>query len=198
MENKKNFVFWGVMAVLIIGGLIAVVYFTKPAGNVEQTVEPTNSPGTIQSSSPAPISTPTPTIIPTKSNNPATTIKEPFIGPNGIKTPATCQVSGKAEFFDPGSYSSNTKISWQNVDSQGRLINWRISPNDNLAIGPNLFANLIVPDGQYDNLTIRLPENPVSKTYLLTASVTYGQFVAGDLKVKEVNCSGQAEVRINF
>lgn len=193
MENKKNFVFWGGAGVLIIG-LVSVVYFTKPAKNVEQIAEPTNRPDVIQSYSPTPAST----IIPTKSNNPATTTKEPFIGPNGIKAPAICQVSGKAEFFDLGSYSSNTKISWQNVDSQGRLINWRISPKDNLAIGPNLFANLIVPDGQYDNLTIRLPENPVSKTYLLTASVTYGQFVEGDLKVKEVNCSGQAEVRINF
>ena len=196
MENKKKFVFGGGVAVLGLG-LVLVVYFAKPAGYVKQTTEPTAEPSVVQSPnisvgpklSPSPQATPRPSVPPTE---------EPFVGPNGIKSPATCQVDGKAEFFDPGSYSSNTKISWQNVDSQGRLIKWRISPNDGLAIGPNLFANLIVPDGQYNNLTIRLPENPVSKTYLLTASVTYGQFINGDLKVKEVNCSGQAEVKINF
>src|SRR3989338_3250215 len=194
MENKKNFIFGGGVAVLGLG-LILVIYFAKPAGYVEQTIEPTTGPDIVQSpditvspeSSPSPQATPRPSAA-----------EEHFVGPHGIKSPATCQVSGEAEFSEPGLYSSNTKISWQNVDSQGRLINWRISPNDSLSIGPNLFANLTVPDGQYDNLTIRLPENPISKTYLLTASITYGQFIDGDLKVKEVNCSGQAKVIFNF
>ena len=193
MENKRNFMLWGSVAVLVLG-IISVVYFAKPAEYIEQTAEPTTGPNVVQSSSSAPI----PTLTPAMTIKPTATTGEPFIGPNGIKSPATCQVSGEAEFSEPRLYSSNTKISWQNVDSQGRLINWRIIPNDSLIIGPNLFANLIVPDGQYENLTIRLPEKPVSKTYLLTASVTYGQFIGGDLKVKEVNCSGQAEVRISF
>jgi len=188
MENKKNFILWGGVAVLGLG-LVLAIYFAKPAGYVEQIIEQ----GVVQSSTPTPDSTSSSQATP----RPSAT-EEPFIGLHGIKAPATCQVSGEAEFFDFDTYSSNTKLSWQNVDSQGRLINWRISPNDGLAVGPNIFANLTVPDGQYENLTIRLPENPISKTYLLTVSITYGQFIDGDLKVKEVNCSGQAKVNLSF
>ena len=195
MENKKNFIFLVGAAVLGLG-LILVIYFAKPGGYVEQTTELTVGPDVVQSSTPMP--TFTPALIPAPTIKPTAVVEEPFVGPNGIKSPATCQVTGEVEFSDPVSYSSDTKLSWQNVDSQGRLINWRISPNDGLAIGPNIFANLTVPDGQYENLTIRLPENPISKTYLLTVSITYGQFIDGDLKVKEVNCSGQAKVNLSF
>ncbi|MEK7121102.1 MAG: hypothetical protein AAB857_00165 [Patescibacteria group bacterium] len=182
MENKKNLIFWGAIAIVGVG-LILYGYFLRPVRDEEQP----NNPDIVQS----PI--PTPTLTPV----PAST-KEPFSGLNGIKAPATCQISGETNFTDLKSYSSNTKISWQNIDSQGRLINWRISPKDDLAIGPNIFANLTVPSGEYENLTVRLPENPISKTYLLTVSVTYGQIIQGDVKVKEVNCTGQIKINLNF
>ena len=185
MENKKNLIFWGSVTVVGIG-LVLYSYFSRPARDAGQS---TNS-DVVQS----PIPTPTPTPTPFA---PIST-KEPFSGLNGIKTPATCQISGETNFTDQKTYSSNTKISWQNIDSQGRLINWHISPQDDLAIGPNIFANLSVPNGEYENLTIRLPENPISKTYLLTVSVTYGQIIQGDVKVKEVNCTGQVKVNLNF
>lgn len=189
MQNKKNLIFWGIVALvgagLVLYGYVSrsVKYTERPDLNIIQLppetdlIESDNTP------------TPTPRPVPTET---------PFLGLHGIKTPATCQVSGEAEFSGSGLYSSNTKLSWQNVDSQGRLINWRISPQDNLAIGPNIFANLTVPDGEYENLTIRLPENHVSKNYLLTASITYGQIIQGDVKVKEVNCTGQAKINLNF
>lgn len=191
LKNKKNLVFWGIVA-LIGAGLIlygyskSVRHAEQPNSDIIQLLPKTGETDPTKLGD-IPISTPRPT--PTET---------PFLGLHGIKTPATCQVSGEAEFSDPGLYSSNTKLSWQNIDSQGRLINWRISPQDDLAIGPNIFANLMVPDGEYENLTIRLPENPISKTYLLTASVTYGQFIDGDLKVKEVDCVGQVKINLNF
>lgn len=176
MENNKNFIFWG--AVVLVGaGLILYSYFSRPVG------QPINS-DVVQSP------------IPTTS--PKLPTKESFLGLHGIKAPATCQISGETNFTDQKTYSSNTKISWQNIDSQGRLINWHISPQDGLAIGPNIFANLAVPSGEYQNLTVGLPENPVSKTYLLTASVTYGQIINDDVKVKEASCTGQIKVNLNF
>lgn len=180
MKNNKNLIFWVVVATVGIG-LILYNYFLRPA---QQDGQPTG-PDFVQS--------PTPTLT----SMPVST-KEPFSGLNGIKAPATCQIIGETNFIDQKTYSSNTKISWQNIDSQGRLINWRISPKDDLAIGPNIFASLQVPNGEYENLTVRLPDNPISKTYLLTASVTYGQIIRGDVKVKEANCTGQIKINLNF
>lgn len=190
MQNKENLVFWGIAALigagLILYGYSKSVNTEQPNSDIIQLLPKTGETDLIKLDG-TPISTPRPT--PTET---------PFSGLHGIKTPATCQVSGEAEFSGPGLYSSNTKLSWQNIDSQGRLIKWRISPNDSLAIGPNIFANLTVPDGEYENLTIRLPENPTSKTYLLTVSVTYGQIIQGDVKVKEVNCTGEVKINLNF
>ena len=182
MKNKKNLVFLGVV-VLVGAGLILYSNLSRPV----KYVGPSVSPDVEQS----PIPTPTPRPVPSLT-------EEPFSSLHGIKSPATCQISGETNFIDQKTYSSNTKIVWQNVDSQGRLINWHVSPKDNLAIGPNIFANLTVPGGEYENLTVRLPENPASKTYLLTASITYGQIIKGDVKVKEVNCTGQVKVNLNF
>lgn len=181
LENKKNLFFWGIVA-LIGAGLVLYGYFSSAPTLSPETgeIHPTELSGT---PIPSPQSTPT---------------EAPFAGLNGIKTPATCQVSGEANFSDSGLYSSNMKLSWQNIDSQGRLIKWRISPKDNLAIGPNLFANLTVPNGEYDNLTIRLPENPISKKYLLAVSVTYGRIIQGDVKIEEVDCAGQIKINLNF
>ena len=194
LSNKKNLIFWG--GVMVLGlGLVLVIYFAKPAGYGEQTTGPATGSVVVQN--------PNFTVSPESSSSPQATprpsaTEEPFVGLNDIKAPAVCQISGETDFSDSKLYSSNTKISWQNVDSQGRLINWRISPTDNLAIGPNIFANLTVPNGEFENLTVRLPENPVAKSYLLTASITYGQVIQGDVKVKEVNCSGQVKVNLNF
>lgn len=186
MNNKKNLVFLGVVA--LIGAGILYVYFSRPVKDSGLSADIADI-NVVQS--PTPTSTPQPALSPTK--------EEPFSGLHGIKSPATCQVGGEIDFSSKDLFSSNgSKISWQNVDSQGRLINWHISPKDNLAIGPNIFGNLDVPNGEYENLTVRLPESPVAKSYLLTASVTYGQFIQGDLKVKEVNCTGQVRVNLTF
>lgn len=187
MENNKNLIFW--VGVVVVGiGLVSYGYFSRPMRQGEQPVDS----GVVQSPVQSPVPTPTPTPTPVSS-------KEPFSGLHGIKVPATCQVGGEIDFSDSNTFSSNGfKISWQNIDSQGRLINWHISPNDNLAVGPNIFANLTVPNGEYENLTVRLPDNPISKTYLLTASVTYGQILQGDVKMREANCIGQVKVNLNF
>ena len=188
MENKKNLIFWGII-ILVGVGLITYGYFIKSV-RYSGLITPTLSPDADQSPTPSP--TPRPT-IPL-----ASPTAEPFLGPGGIISPANCQIQGETNFTSKDTFSSDTKISWQNIDSQGRLIKWHLNPKDSLAIGPNLFANLIVPNGEYSNFTIRLPENPIAKSYILTASVTYGQIVNEDVKVKEVNCTGQAKVNLNF
>lgn len=199
MRNTKSLILWGIVAVGIIG-LVFYVYLSKNDNNSVSTTVPDVT------ESPTPAPTPRPDLTSSTNSGQASSpqatplsTEEPFSGLHGIKSPATCQISGEINFLDKNTFSTkDSKISWQNVDSQGRLINWRISPQDNLKIGPNIFANLTIPDGQYENLTVRLPENPISKNYLLATSITYGQFIQGDLKIKEVNCTGQVKVNLNF
>lgn len=203
MLNNKLLVLWGF---IILGGLGTLVwsgFFRSDLDNSDVVLPtPTNTIPVTPSETAMPSSEPTsdlkksPQVTPLVS---VTVTPEPFLGLNGVKVPATCQVEGEVEFTAGDTFKSKgSKISWQNIDSRGRLIKWRISPDDKLAVGPNIFEILPLPDGQYENLTVRLPENPVSKNYLLTASVTYGQFIKGNLEVKEANCTGQVKVNLNF
>lgn len=189
LNRKQNLIFW--TSLMLVGvGLVFYRYFWGLPQGEETTVSGTPEAGLMADFTPLPTFQP----LVQESLTP-----EPFLGLNGIKASATCQVNGEISFFSPDTFSSvNSQISWQNVDSQGRLINWRVDPADSLFVGPNIFANLDVPEGQYGNLTIRLPEEPVAKKYLLTASITYGQIIQGDVKVKEVNCTGQVKVNLDF
>jgi len=191
MKNSQNLLIWG--SVILVGvGLILYSYLGKSSDN--GTALPTTSDNSQESPTVSPTPTPTP-----RPSAPTVSTQEPFLGLNGVKSPATCQVEGGVEFTAADSFiSKGSKISWQNIDSRGRLIKWQVSPKDDLAVGPNIFESLPLPDGQYQNLTVRLPEKPIAKTYILTASVTYGQFVKGDLKIKETNCTGQVKVDLNF
>jgi|SRR3989338_8505086 len=195
MGDKQNLIFWGIIALVGIG-LILYSFFYKSS----ESLEPDTSPIAIESATPEPTPTltPTPAYTPRPSPKPTLT-EESFLGLNGIKSPATCQVWGEVRFTSVDSFLSlDSRISWQNIDSRGRLIKWHVSPEDNLAVGPNIFESLPLPDGEYQNLTVRLPEKPIAKSYLLTTSVTYGQFVKGNLEIKEANCIGQVKVNLNF
>ncbi|MDP3792300.1 MAG: hypothetical protein Q8Q89_01080 [bacterium] len=194
MKNNKNLILWGVAILIGAGLLVGYGYFVRSKSNNPDLVLPTNQVTPTETLIPSPETTPRPSVP-----VPSTPTPEPFLGLNGVKSPATCQVGGEVKFTSSDSFLSlDSKISWQNIDSRGRLIKWHISPDDQLAVGPNIFESLPLPDGQYQNLTVRLPENPISKNYLLTASVTYGQFVKGNLEVKETNCIGQVKVNLNF
>lgn len=192
MENKKNLIWRGFIVLIGLGLLAGYGYFFRSGPGGSGLVLPTNQSTPSETVTPSLEPTPRPSVS-------AISTPEPFLGLNGVKSPATCQVGGEVKFISSDSFLSlDSKISWQNIDSRGRLIKWHISPDDKLAVGPNIFESLPLPDGEYQNLTVRLPEKPISKNYLLTASVTYGQFIKGNLEVKETNCTGQVQVNLNF
>ena len=192
MKNNKNIILIFLVVLVGLGALAWYGYFVRSNNGDSDLVLPIIQPNPTDILVQSPEPTPRPSV-------PATDTPEPFLGLNGVTSPATCQVEGEVEFTAGDSFrSKGSKISWQNIDSRGRLIKWHVSPDDKLAVGPNIFEMLPLPNGQYENLTVRLPENPISKNYLLTASVTYGQFVKGNLEVKETNCTGQVKVNLNF
>lgn len=116
-----------------------------------------------------------------------------------LTEPATCQVQGTLKFLNPNTYETiGAKISYTGVDSPARQIKWKISPSgDDLGVGPNLMAQLKLPDGE-SPITAVLPASPHSKKYVLTASITYGRLVGEGVRVYEVPCSGQAKIELDY
>lgn len=150
---------------------------------------------------PEPIGSETPTPSGAVSGSPTPTSingsQAPFIGLTGLKYAATCKLEGELVFIAPNiSENKNARITWNNVDISSRNITWTITPKAELGIGPNLFANLKLPNGT-ETVTARLPED--SKTlYRARASVGYGEMVNGNVVVKNAACSGEVVIRKAF
>lgn len=185
--NKNTWI----IAIIIVAGL-ALLWFANSNRDVRQD---SNNPGAMQtqdlsptaSGSPAVTGSPRPS--PTATNSPKLTNKLP---------PASCQLTGSIDFLEKGLYQNkNANIVYKNIDSVARGIIWTVTPQDDLSVGPNLFATLPVPNGTED-VTVGLPDNPKSKSYTLTAKVTYGWYTNGDFGIKEAPCSGKIPVNLKF
>ncbi|PIR41056.1 MAG: hypothetical protein COV31_03290 [Candidatus Yanofskybacteria bacterium CG10_big_fil_rev_8_21_14_0_10_46_23] len=124
---------------------------------------------------------------------------EIFDNPNlGKLNPATCSIGGALVYTEKNNFTNQSAIlKYKNVDSPARHIIWRIEPEIKASIGPNLFSQLTLPTGQ-TNIAVVFDEETLAKEYTLRAKVTYGQFIEGDLKIFESECSGQTRVKINF
>lgn len=143
----------------------------------------------------------TPVISSTPEPSP-TVPKKPLVSQQPDATnkyhPAECTLTGSITFLSPTLYENkDANIIYKNIDSVARHIIWNVSPEENLSVGPNLFANLPLPDGTED-VTVSLPDNSKSKSYMLTAKVTYGVVVNRNLEIRESHCSGQIPVKINY
>ncbi len=191
---KKNTLFWLAALFLTIIVVVGVIYSRSHFSSD-------------YSSGSSPNPTPSLETKPAKSNLP---IRQPSASPKpsglvqsdvpyaNLTQPATCQISGKVTFLSHNiSQNESADLTYTGIDSPARLIKWQIIPNDALAIGPNLFASIKLPDGK-EHIGVVLPERPVASSYKLSASMTYGRLVAGDVKVYEVQCSGQTEVLLNY
>lgn len=121
-----------------------------------------------------------------------------FIGPSGLTAPGNCALSGSIEFTAQDTFASyDAQIIYRNIDSDGRLIAWRISPSDALAVGPNIMGALPLPDGS-SSITIKLPDKPQARFYTLTATVGYGEFINNNVVVKQARCTGSIPVRLRY
>ena len=147
--------------------------------------------GDISQETPAvPILSPTPS-----EQNRGPSISQPS-SPNSGEIGAACQVGGEIVFLNKNLYENkNAKIAYQNVDDRIRQIYWKSDPADGaLAIGPNLFENLPLPDGER-NVGVALAKDTVAKNYVLTAAITYGVKRAdGSIEEKIANCTGGISV----
>ena len=188
---SKNFILWLIIAVIIVIGLLYFIYSGKTAitrltpafsPSISITISPTPKP--------AQSITPSTAVSPSRKPD-ATVTPYPFFNLPGE---ANCQLSGEIKFINYSTYDNQDALfKYSGVDHPGRLINWKIVPNDNLLIGPNLFAALAIPNGQ-SLIGVSLPENPVAKSYELTAAITYGRLVNGNVKIFTKACAGKTIV----
>lgn len=183
MINKQTII---LVVALVVG--IGLIWFLNVSreGSREPEISVSDLPTT---PSATPVSIPAVSKKPLVSRQPEVVNKYP---------PAECVLTGSIEFLSPALYENkDANIIYKNIDSVARHIIWTVSPYENLSVGPNLFASLPLPDG-IEDVTVNLPMNSKSKSYVLTAKVTYGRIINKNLEIKESSCVGQIPVRLNY
>ena len=199
---KRNTIFW--IIIIAVGAVLFTLCTLDKNDNPEPSVSPT----------PTPTLTPTPT--PIAKTNPTATPDDgrvPFDGfpdQNLVGDPvpydqlpavATCSLSGgEIVFFAQGSsINDNAYIKYTGVDHPGRLFFWSTSPENNgeLSIGPSIFSNLILPDGQKNILVVSNTEN-LAKEYKITASINYGRMIDGWIEMFTAQCTGDITVKFDY
>lgn len=200
MTNKVYFVFVGLFIIL------AAFFLLKPKGGGNDLILSSQTPAPPASASISPTNSGNNFYKPKGTTLPPLTAKE--IGEliekgNGIfyyylTKPATCQVGGEIDFLTPTiAEIKNAKISYTGIDNQARQIKWVTAPSDEIKVSPNLAASLELPDGE-SVVGANLPAEPKAKSYILTASITYGRLVNGAVVSYEAKCSGQISLVLKY
>ena len=117
---------------------------------------------------------------------------------------AFCRLQGEIKFLTHNMYDNqDAKFVYNGVDHPARGIYWTVTPDEpEMSIGPNLFVKKEIPNGE-SLIGIVLPDNPIAKTYELTAKIQYGRLVDGQgnyvtaggiVKVFEKQCEGKTTI----
>ena len=202
MNINKNTTIWIVIlaVVLILVGFEVV----KNHGNgiVESTLTPT-----------ANIITSSPEISPSQSpvstsdaGNPMPSVSSQVgatVPWNLLPKTAACSLKGTIEYLNVNTYDNKDALfTYSGVDHPARNIHWAVTPEDDLKVGPNIFARLPIPNGQ-SLIGLELPASPKYKKYELYAIIDYGRLVdakgntvtaGGNVKLYQAQCIGRTTV----
>lgn len=110
---------------------------------------------------------------------------------------ATCKLKGTLRYTDATTYRHEGDVlTYRGVDHESRLIFWKVTPQDDLRVGPNIFDRLPLPDGE-TMIFVSLPENPIALEYALTASISYGVLDgSGVLHDYITKCKGKTTIKL--
>ena len=196
---KKSFLALIIVSVAVTGLIIFYLVKEKgPAISGDANISPSPTPPASVNLSPSPLPSPRPSPRATGTATPRPT---PTPTPSGspslweqLSGEASCELKGGIKYLTSTIYDNQDALfTYKGVDHPGRLINWTVTPDDGLSIGPNLFTQLPLPDGE-NLIGVSLPENPKYKSYELTASITYGRLIDGSIKVFTKQCVGKTTV----
>ncbi|MDP3954262.1 MAG: hypothetical protein Q8Q06_02505 [bacterium] len=127
MNNKKT-IFW--LVILVVGIFLIWYGSSKEEAQGPKDIVVDIVPDT----SVAPELSPSASSVPISGQQPADINKYP---------PAECYLTGSITFLSPTLYENkDANIIYKNIDSIARHIIWTVSPDEELYIGPNLFASL--------------------------------------------------------
>lgn len=209
MTISKNKAF---LSILTGGAIFSAVYWGGFWPSDEQIPLPTESPqvgpvimGPTITPRPTLINTPslTKTSVPLPTDDGQTTFIDKPVPWGLLLKDASCKLQGEIKFLASDLYNNQDALFiYSGVDNSARNIFWTVIPDDDMSVGPNMFAKRSLPSGD-SLLSIVLPENPKSKTYTLTAKMQYGRLVdekgnfvaaGGNVKVFEKQCEGKTTV----
>ena len=108
---------------------------------------------------------------------------------------ATCSLKGTIRFLTPTVYNNGDALfTYKGVDHPARNIFWKVTPTDDVSVGPNIFDTMPLPDGT-SLLTVGMPAHPKAKRYTITASLQYGRLDSHqNIKVFTTACTGSTTV----
>ncbi len=183
MDTKKTLPL--IIAVIIIA--VAVIYFTRSGNNNNL------SPSDSQLASPTPSISASPTPPPTGGPSPK---------PSPTPTPASyiipkCWLGGEITFEGDVFKTNNAYFNYDRVTDPHDFIRWTITPGEeDISIGPNMFASLELPSGR-SVITIGFNSGePKYTEYTLKASIDYPVTFPDATRVLNAICSGETELII--
>lgn len=181
------------LVILAVGIILITVFFTKKDSQEQEDLALSPTP-TISTSA-------IPTLVPTsnpKIPTPTPALQDPT-SILGRLVPARCNLTGEIVFIKPNIYESGKAfIEYENIDHEARLITWTVIPEYNFSMGPNIFANLVIPTGKV-SLSASLDDIlPTQKEYTVKAKVNYGQLIDGDIKLFETECTGETRIKLVY
>ena len=180
--NKKLLI---ILAGLVVLGVAYFIFSDKKELDVPVSPTPTSTsiPTTTSSPSKSPI-----TKVPLPSGDGRTSFVGEPVPWHLLLADASCELKGEIKYLDKSTYDNqDARFIYNGIDSPARNVLWTVSPSDSILVGPNIFSNIPIPNGQ-SLLGISLPQNPISKRYELTAKIQYVRLV--DAKGNFVSTGG--------
>lgn len=198
---SKNTIIW---LVALVVGMFLIGFYVWTL-NIQRTSDVVNSPEPSISPEASASSSPRPAIskIPLPSGDGKTTFIGESVPWSLLLADASCELKGELKFLNHNTYDNQDALFvYKGIDHPGRNIFWTVTPQDNIAVGPNIFDRLPIPNGE-SLLGVSLPQNPKYKRYEITAKIQYGRLVddkgnfvtaGGNIKIFEKQCTGKTIV----
>jgi hypothetical protein len=109
-----------------------------------------------------------------------------------------CELKGEIIFYRGDNVYSQASggFLYRDVGDPHSLVRWTITPKEDVAIGPNMFSSLPLPDGE-DTTTLLFANGlPEYDTYTIHASIDYPAWDGEKTIIRNVVCGGEIHLNV--
>jgi len=135
-----------------------------------------------------------------KGENSSSALKESIDLDFETSNRSVCKISGTVfiKASDMNMQKTNdATFYYRNIDTQARIIHWKVYPEDDMKAAPNMFAGLEIPDGEYFPVSFYFQSESKHKEYTAKATITYGDRVNGKIESGKRDCEGEIKIIID-